>query len=92
LPTKTYSPKSKITVTLSAELVRELDILTGASIALSRSELVEEAVQTWLQAHAQKVLEEQTEAYYRSLTDAELKEDQEWANISVQSAKHLWDK
>ena len=92
MPAKTYSKKSKITVTLSAGLVRELDTITGTSKGNTRSGLVEEAVQTWLQAHAQKALEQQTEAYYLSLTDTELKEDQEWTNISVQSARRLWDK
>ncbi len=92
MPTKTHSPKSKITVTLSADLVQELDALTEASEAGSRSKLVEEALQAWLHQQAKKELERQTEEYYRSLTPAEQKEGRQWSKIAARSAKHLWDK
>ncbi len=89
MPTKTHSPKSKITVTLSADLVEKLDVLTETSEAGSRSELVEEALQAWLHQQAEKELERQTEAYYRSLTPDEEKEDRQWSKIAARSAKHL---
>lgn len=86
------SPKSKITVTLSPDLVRQLDALLHSPEAVSRSRLVEEALRHWLQEHAQKELERQTEDYYRSLSKAERKEDQAWSKIATRSAQRLWDK
>ena len=42
------SHKSKITVTLSNDLVRQIDKLLDSPEASSRSQLVEEAVRRWL--------------------------------------------
>ena len=93
MPTITARPpKSKITVTLSPDLVRQLDALLDSPQSQSRSQLVEEALRRWLRDHAQKELEQQTEEYYRSLSKAERKEDQQWSKISARSAKRLWDK
>jgi metal-responsive CopG/Arc/MetJ family transcriptional regulator len=85
------SPKSKVTVTLSPELVRQLDVLLHATEAGSRSQLVEEALRQWLRDQAQKDLERQTEEYYRSLSKAERKEDRQWTRIAARAAKHHWD-
>jgi metal-responsive CopG/Arc/MetJ family transcriptional regulator len=86
------SLKSKITVTLSPDLVRQIDALLHAPEAVSRSRLVEEALRQWLREHTQKELERQTEDYYRSLSQAERKEDRAWSKVAARSAKHLWDK
>ena len=86
------SPKSKITVTLSPDLVQQIDVLLDSPEAGSRSQLVEEAIRQWLRTRAQKDLERQTEEYYRSLSKAERKEDQQWAKVAAHSAKRLWDK
>jgi Arc/MetJ-type ribon-helix-helix transcriptional regulator len=86
------STKAKITVTLSPELVRQIDALTDGSKAGSRSRLVEEAVRRWLYDEAQKELERQTEEYYLSLSKAERKEDEQWSKIAARSAKRLWGK
>lgn len=92
MPTATArSTKSKITVTVSPDLVRQLDDLLQAPEAGSRSRLVEEALRHWLREHAQQALEHQTEAYYRSLSKAERKEDRQWAKIAARSAKHHWE-
>jgi metal-responsive CopG/Arc/MetJ family transcriptional regulator len=88
----THSPKLKITVTLSTDLVRQIDELLISSEANSRSRLVEEALRRWLHDQAQKELERQTEEYYHSLSKAEHKEDQQWSKISARSAKRLWEK
>jgi Arc/MetJ-type ribon-helix-helix transcriptional regulator len=85
-----YSPKTKITVTLSPELVHQIDALTDTPKAGSRSRLVEEAVRRWLYDQAQKELERQTEEYYLSLSRAERKEDKQWSKIAARSAKRLW--
>jgi Arc/MetJ-type ribon-helix-helix transcriptional regulator len=92
MPTITaHSPKIKITVTLSPDLVRQLDALVDSPEAGSRSRLVEEAVRRWLRERAQKEVERQTEEYYHSLSRPERKEDMEWSKIAARSAKDLWD-
>ena len=86
------SQKTKVTVTLSPELVRQLDKLIDSPEAGSRSRLVEQAVRHWLHDEAQKELERQTEEYYQRLSESERKEDKEWSKIAARSAKRLWDK
>jgi metal-responsive CopG/Arc/MetJ family transcriptional regulator len=86
------SPKAKITITLSPDLVRQLDELLDSPEASSRSQLVEEAVRQWLRDQTQKELERQTEEYYHSLSEAERKEDRQWSKITAHSARRLWDK
>jgi len=88
----THSKKAKITVTLSNDLVRQIDQLLDFPGVSSRSQLVEEAVRRLLRDQAQKELERQTEEYYLSLSKAERNEDRHWSKIAVRSAKHLWDK
>jgi metal-responsive CopG/Arc/MetJ family transcriptional regulator len=85
-----HSPKTKITVTLSPDLVRQLDALLDSPEAGSRSRLVEEALRRWVDHRAQKELERQTEKYYLSLSGAERKEDKQWSKIAARSAKDLW--
>lgn len=92
MPTVTARPpKSKITVTLSPDLVRRLDALLKAPQAGSRSLLVEEALRRWLHDQAHKDLERQTEEYYRSLSKTERDEDRRWSQIAARSAKRFWD-
>jgi Arc/MetJ-type ribon-helix-helix transcriptional regulator len=86
------STKAKITVTLSPELVRQIDALIDTPKAGSRSRLVEEAVRRWLCDEARKELERQTEEYYLSLSRAERKEDKQWSRIAARSGKRLWAK
>jgi len=86
------SQKAKITVTLSSDLVRQIDQLLDSPEASSRSQLIEEAVRRWLRDQAQEELERQTEEYYLSLSKAERNEDQEWSKIAARSAKHLWNR
>jgi Arc/MetJ-type ribon-helix-helix transcriptional regulator len=88
----TPSKKSKITITLSNDLVRQIDKLLDSPEASSRSQLVEEAVRRWLRDQAKKELERQTEEYYLSLSKAESNEDRQWSKIAARSAKRLWGK
>lgn len=93
MPTATdRSPKSKITVTLSPDVVRQLDALLDSPENRSRSRLVEEALRRMLEEQAQKEIERRVEDYYRSLSKAEQKEDKAWSKTSARSAKRLWDK
>jgi len=86
------SHKSKITVTLSNDVVRQIDKLLDSPEASSRSRLVEEAVRQWLHDQSQKELERQTEEYYLSLSERERNEDRQWAKIAARSGKRLWGK
>lgn len=90
-PVTDRSPKSKITVTLSPDVVRQLDALLDSENR-SRSRLVEEALRRMLEEQAQKEIERRVEDYYRSLSKAERKENKAWSKTSARSAKHLWDK
>ena len=82
--------KAKITVTLSPDLVRQLDSLSKSGDR-SRSQVIEEALHRWLQDYTQRELEQQVEQYYRSLSKAERQESKEWTRIAAKSAKRLWD-
>jgi len=93
MPTaSTRSHKSKITITLSSDLVHQIDKLLDSPEASSRSQLVEEAVRRWLRDQAKKELERQTEEYYLSLSEPEHYEDRQWSKIAGRSAKRLWGK
>ena len=93
MPTTLARPhKSKITVTLSNDIVRQIDKLLDSPEAPSRSQLVEEAVRRWLRDQSQEELERQTEEYYLSLSERERNEDRQWSKIAGRSAKRLWGK
>lgn len=82
--------KAKITVTLSPDLVRQLDSLSKTG-ERSRSQVVEQGLRRWLQEYTQMELEHQVEQYYRSLSKAEWQESKQWTTIAAKSAKRLWD-
>ena len=87
---ETRATKTKITVTLSHDLVHQLDRLPNTA-ARSRSQVVEEALRRWLEEYKQRELDSQVEEYYLSLSKAERQEDKEWTKIAAKSAKRLWD-
>lgn len=88
----TRSHKSRITITLSDDLVRQIDKLVDSPEASSRSQLVEEAVRRWLHDQTKEELERRTEEYYLSMSEAEHNEDRQWSKIAARSAKRLWGK
>ena len=90
--TSTGLRKSKITITLSNDLVRQIDKLVDSPEVSSRSQLVEEAVRQWLHDQRKEELERRTEEYYLSLSEAERNEDRQWSKIAARSAKRLWGK
>ncbi|MBZ0168988.1 hypothetical protein MELA_00858 [Candidatus Methylomirabilis lanthanidiphila] len=93
MPTVTArAPKFKVTVTLSPDVVHQLDAILSSPEAGSRSRLVEEALRQWLHDHARRELERQIEQYYRSLSKDERKEDRQWSRLAARSAGRLWDK
>jgi metal-responsive CopG/Arc/MetJ family transcriptional regulator len=91
---RTYArtTKAKITLTLSSDVVCQLDALARAPQSRSRSHLVEEALRRWLDERVQENIERQTEEYYGSLSPAEREQDREWAALAAEAARQLWDK
>ena len=90
MPTSPHPRKMKIAVTLSPDVVRQLDALVETLAARSRSQLVEEALRRWLKERVRRDLESQTEAYYRCLSPAEQEEDKEWSSIAAEGASRVW--
>ena len=90
MPTSSHPAKAKITVTLSPDVVRQLDALVETLAPRSRSQLVEEVLRRWLEERVRRDLETQTEAYYCSLSPAEQEEDEEWATLAAEGASRLW--
>jgi metal-responsive CopG/Arc/MetJ family transcriptional regulator len=88
----TPTGKTRITVTLNRNLVKKIDQLVKEEDQVSRSQLVEEALQVWLKEHFRQSLERETEDYYRSLSLVEKNENRQWSNLSGRSAKRLWDR
>ncbi|MGH7962705.1 MAG: ribbon-helix-helix domain-containing protein [Candidatus Binatia bacterium] len=91
MPPSVHTLKTKITVTLSPEVVHQLDAFSAAPLARSRSQLVEEALREWLERQVQSEIERQTEEYYRSLPPAEQEEDQQWSALTSETAKRFWE-
>lgn len=84
-----HSVKSKITVSLNADLVNRLDELLPKGH--SRSQLVEKALRHWLKEYTRYKIEEEVEQYYLSLSESEKEEDREWNLIATESAKRFWE-
>jgi len=91
MPPFAHALKTKITITLSPDVVRRIDAFLAEPVARSRSQLVEEALREWLERQTQSEIERQTEAYYRSLSPDDQEEDQQWSAFASEAAKRLWE-
>ena len=80
-------PKTKLSVTVDARLVEELDELARDS---SRSQIVERALTRWLQETRRRRLEDEIERYYLEMTEEERAEDWQWADVAERSIKRTW--
>jgi metal-responsive CopG/Arc/MetJ family transcriptional regulator len=85
------SLKVKVTASLDAELIENIDEFLKESRDRSRSQLIEEALRMWQQEQKRQEIESQIEEYYHSLSNKERKEDRDWSEIATQSARHLWE-
>ena len=85
------SLKVKVTASLDAQLVKDLDESLKESKSRSRSQLIEDVLRKWQIEQKKRQLESEVEEYYLSLSDEELKEDRQWSKIAAQSARHLWE-
>jgi metal-responsive CopG/Arc/MetJ family transcriptional regulator len=85
------SLKVKVTASLDAELIENIDEFLKESRDRSRSQLIEEALRMWQQEQKRQEIESQVEEYYLSLSSKEREEDRDWSEIATQSARHLWE-
>ena len=83
--------KVKVTASLDAQLVKNLDEFLKESKSRSRSQLIEDVLSKWQIEQKRRQLESQVEKYYLSLSDEERKEDRQWSQIAAESARHLWE-
>lgn len=83
--------KVKVTASLDAQLVKNLDEFLKESKSRSRSQLIEDVLSKWQIEQKRRQLESQVEKYYLSLSDEEQKEDRQWSQIAAESARHLWE-
>ena len=83
--------KEKVTISLDPELVDAVDQEVRAHYADSRSAVVEEALRLWRIEHQRRAIEHGIEAYYRSRSQKEQREDHAWARVASRHAHRLWD-
>jgi len=83
--------KEKVTVSLDPELVNAVDQEVQTHHVDSRSAVVEEALRLWQVERQRRAIEQGTEAYYRSRSQKEQREDQVWTRLATRHAKRLWD-
>ena len=83
--------KEKVTVSLDPELVHAVDQEVRAHHVDSRSAVVEEALRLWQVEQQRRAIEQRTEAYYRSRSQREQREDQAWTRLATRHAKRLWN-
>lgn len=80
-------PKTKISVTVEGSVLRQVDRMARGA---TRSQVVEEALARWLRNRRREKLEEEVEAYYRSLGAADRDEDARWAELSGRLLGETW--
>jgi metal-responsive CopG/Arc/MetJ family transcriptional regulator len=82
--------KAKLTVTISNDIVNEIDEIAKGKGA-PRSQVMEEALRYWLLQSRKRAIENDVEAYYLSLTEKEKGEDRAWTRTAAASAKRSWN-
>jgi metal-responsive CopG/Arc/MetJ family transcriptional regulator len=79
--------KAKVSVTVDRSLLQKCDrVARGAS----RSEVFEQALQSWVRSARRKSLEDEIERYYSSMGRADRAEDSEWAGIAPRILGETW--
>ena len=90
MPYMSTSRKAKLTVTISGDVVNEIDKIVKEK-RTPRSQVMEEMLRDALRKSKKRAIESDIEAYYLSLTEKEKKADREWVKIAAESAKRRWD-
>lgn len=79
--------KAKVSVTVDRSLLQKCDrVARGAT----RSEVFEQALQSWVRSARRKSLEDEIERYYSSMSRADRAEDSEWAGIAPRILGETW--
>ncbi len=86
MPSTNTLRKAKLTVTISGDVVNEIDEIAKKK-GTPRSQVMEEMLRDWLLKSKKRAIEKDIEAYYLSLTEKEKKEDREWAKVAEESVK-----
>ena len=81
----------RVTATLDRGTVEALDRAAKQHGLASRSQAMETAMAHWLREQRQREIERDMEAYYRSLTAAEKRENREWTRFVARAASRRWD-
>ncbi len=90
MPSTSMRRKAKLTVTISGDVVKEIDEFAKEK-GIPRSQAIEEMLRDWLLKSKKREIEKDIEAYYLSLTEKEKKEDREWTKITAESVKRTWN-
>ena len=79
--------KAKVSVTVDRSLLQKCDrVARGAT----RSEVFEQALQSWVRSARRKSLEDDIERYYSSMSKADREEDSEWAGLAPRILGETW--
>ena len=90
MPSTSTLRKAKLTVTISGDVVNEIDEIAKEK-GTPRSQVMEEMLRDWLIKSRKREIEKDIEAYYLSLSEKEKKEDREWTKIAAKSAERTWN-
>ena len=90
MPSTSTLRKAKLTVTISGDVVNEIDEIAKEK-GTPRSQVMEEMLRDWLMKSKKREIEKDIEAYYLALTEKEKKEDKKWTKLAAESAKRTWD-
>lgn len=90
MPSASMLRKAKLTVTISGDVVNEIDEIAKEK-GIPRSQAIEEMLRDWLLKSKKREIEKDIEAYYLSLTEKEKKEDRGRTKIAAESVKRTWN-
>ncbi len=89
MPSTSIFRKTKLTVTISGDVVNEIDEIAQKN-GSPRSQIMEGMLRDSLLKSKKKAVEKDIEAYYLSLSEEEKEEDREWAYLASENAKRVW--
>jgi|GEM_PF-1316792 len=82
--------KAKLTVTISSDVVNEIDEIAKVK-GTPRSQVMEKILRDWLVKSRRRKIEKDIETYYLSLTKKERKEDRDkTSSTAFARSKHLY--
>lgn len=81
--------KVKISVTISSDLLSEVDQQARADKGMTRSSVIEGWLRMASRRAAMKRLERETAAYYDALSSTEIEDDESWSRAASQQFARL---